>query len=99
MRFWAPNRADVLVCDIGLPGEDGYTLIRQVRARDAASGGCIPALALSAYTRATDRQQALAAGFQEYLHKPIDPAGLVRAIELLARGDRPDTAVAWERAG
>ena len=79
------NRPDVLISDIGLPGEDGYALLRQIRALGAEKGGDIPALALTAYARSEDREQALAAGFQMHLPKPINPLLLTRAIENVAR--------------
>ncbi|WP_237244795.1 MULTISPECIES: PAS domain-containing protein [Sorangium] len=72
---------DVLVSDIGMPGEDGYAMMRRLRAMGAevpASG--IPALALTAYTRVEDRRQAIAAGFQMHLAKPIEPNSLVTAV-------------------
>lgn len=71
---------NVLVSDIGMPGEDGYALIRKVRALDAEQGGRIPAVALTAYARAEDRKQALLAGFQLHVPKPADPAELAAAI-------------------
>jgi CheY-like chemotaxis protein len=82
--------ADVLVCDIGLPGEDGYELIRKVRALEAERGGRIPALALTAYAGADDRGKALAAGFNLYVPKPAGPAELVAKAALLvgSRGGR-----------
>jgi CheY-like chemotaxis protein len=64
---------DVLISDIGMPEEHGYSLIRKVRARETSRGGCIPALALTAWGRAEHRQQALSAGFQTHLAKPADP--------------------------
>jgi CheY-like chemotaxis protein len=67
---------NVLVSDIGMPFEDGYTLIRKVRAMDAEQGGCIPAVALTAYASTSDRTQALLAGFQIHVPKPAN------AIEL-----------------
>ncbi|WP_437832820.1 PAS domain-containing protein [Sorangium sp. So ce1153] len=72
---------DVLVSDIGMPGEDGYAMMRRLRAMGtevAVSG--IPALALTAYTRMEDRRQAIAAGFQMHLAKPIEPNSLVTAV-------------------
>ncbi|WP_437936037.1 PAS domain-containing protein [Sorangium sp. So ce341] len=77
-------RPDVLVSDIGMPGESGYTLIRQVRAagRDEIRG--IPAVALTAYARIEDQRRALSAGFQKHVAKPIDPAGLVKVVVELA---------------
>jgi signal transduction histidine kinase len=77
-------RPDVLVSDIGVPGEDGYSLVRKVRAREPERGGLMPALALTAYARAEDRVQAMAAGFQMHVAKPVDPAELVAAVVSLA---------------
>jgi two-component system CheB/CheR fusion protein len=75
---------DVLICDIGLPDEDGHELIRRVRALEAARGGRVPALALTAFAGAEDRRKALAAGFDLYLPKPASPAELVAKAALLA---------------
>ena len=75
---------DVLLSDIGVPGEDGYSLIRKLRARSAELGGNVPAAALTAYARSEDRIRALSAGFQAHLAKPIDPAELVATIAALA---------------
>ena len=73
----------VLVSDIGMPGEDGYMLLRAVRTSPATRG--IPALAVTAYARAEDRAKARAAGFDDYLAKPVDPDDLVRSVAALAR--------------
>ncbi len=79
-------RPDVIVSDIGMPGVDGYELVRQLRARPAHLGGTIPALALTAYARTADRDQALRSGYQAHVAKPVDPVDLVRAItELTGR--------------
>ena len=75
---------DVLVSDIRMGGEDGYDLIRNVRALDAERGGQIPALALTAYTRIEDRESVLSAGFQQHAAKPIEPAELAAAVATLA---------------
>jgi signal transduction histidine kinase len=75
---------DVLVSDIGIPVEDGYSLIRKVRSRDASHGGNVPAAALTAYARPEDRLRALEAGFQTHLAKPLDPAELVATVARLA---------------
>ncbi|MFO0578729.1 MAG: PAS domain S-box protein [Polyangia bacterium] len=75
--------ADVLVSDIGMPGESGYELIRKVRQRSADRGGTIPAVALTAYARLQDRMQALAAGFQMHVAKPVEPAELVVVVKSL----------------
>lgn len=75
---------DVLVSDIGMPIEDGYMLLRQVRALEPNQGGQIPAVALTAYARSEDRRQALLAGFQSYLTKPVEPGELVAVIASLS---------------
>ncbi len=71
---------NVLVSDIGMPQNDGYALIRSVRALSAEQGGQIPAIALTAYARSSDRIRALQAGFQMHIPKPIEPAELIAAI-------------------
>jgi PAS domain S-box-containing protein len=78
---WQPN---VLLSDVGMPGEDGYTLIRRVRALAPEQGGNVPAAAITAHAREEDRVKALAAGYQAHLTKPIDPATLVSALVGLA---------------
>ncbi|WP_052672250.1 CHASE domain-containing protein [Aliterella atlantica] len=75
---------DVLVSDIGMPEEDGYTLMQKVRALNPAQKGKIPAIALTAYARAEDRTKALLAGFGLHVPKPVDPAELAVAIANLA---------------
>lgn len=75
---------DVLVSDIGMPGEDGYSLIRKVRALSNEEGGKIPAVALTAYARPEDQTRSLGAGFQIHLPKPIEPTELVGAVGKLA---------------
>ncbi len=75
---------DVLVSDIGFPGEDGYSLIRKVRARQPGKGGRVPAAALTAYARPEDRQRAFEAGFQTHLAKPVDPSELITTVARLA---------------
>jgi CheY-like chemotaxis protein/two-component sensor histidine kinase len=74
---WIP---DVLVSDIGLPGEDGYALVRRVRARLPAGGGNVPAVALTAHARDEDRRLALEAGYQRHVPKPPDPNELVSVV-------------------
>ena len=77
---------DVVVSDIGMPEVDGYTLLRQVRSLSPEQGGQVPAIALTAYAGEIDRQQAIAAGFQKHIVKPIEPDKLVVAIiTLLSR--------------
>lgn len=75
---------DVIVCDVGLPGEDGHEWIRKVRALQGERGDRIPALALTAYAGPEDRRKALAAGFDLYLSKPAAPAELVAKVAALA---------------
>lgn len=72
---WHPH---VLVCDVGLPDEDGYSLLRRVRAIDGI--GRVPAIALTAHARDEDRVRALSAGYRAHLSKPLDPEALVREI-------------------
>jgi PAS domain S-box-containing protein len=69
-------KPDVLVADLGLPGEDGFALLNDLRDMYPQ----LPAIALTAYARATDRERALAAGFQQYAIKPIDPEQLVQIV-------------------
>ena len=75
---------DVLVSDLAMPDEDGFSLIRKVRSREAGQGGAVPAAALTAYARTEDRIRALSAGFQKHLPKPIDPSDLIAAVAALA---------------
>jgi PAS domain S-box-containing protein len=82
-RF-ARSRPDVLLSDIGMPGEDGYSFIRQVRALDKERGGTIPALALTAYTRPEDAARARDAGFDMHVPKPIEPLEVVGVVAQLA---------------
>ncbi len=77
-------RPDVLVADIAMPGEDGYALIRRVRALDPSRGGNIPAAALTAYASSEDRMRVLLSGFQIHLPKPIEPAELAAVVASLA---------------
>ena len=79
------EHVDVLLADIAMPGEDGYSLIKKLRALDAPSIASIPAAALTAFARNEDRQQALEAGFQLHLAKPIDAEALVSAVATLNR--------------
>ena len=74
---------DVILCDIGMPEEDGYALIHRIRSRPGKAGQ-IPAAALTAWTEPEDRDRALASGFQIHLHKPIQPDALVEAVAHLA---------------
>ena len=77
-------RPDVLLSDIGMPGDDGYVLIRKVRALGAEEGGHVRALALTAYARSEDRALALEAGFHAHIAKPVDPLELTALLAGLA---------------
>ena len=78
-------RPDVLVCDLAMPDQDGLAVVREVKAWAAETGAALPALALTAYARAEDREQALAEGFDRYLTKPVEPSELVSVVAGLAR--------------
>ncbi len=82
LRTWRP---DVLVSDIEMPGEDGYTLIRKVRALGAAEGGHTPAVALTAYGRPQDRGLSLTAGYNMHVPKPVDPGEFTAIIASVAQ--------------
>jgi PAS domain S-box-containing protein len=78
---WPP---DLLICDVGLPDDDGYGLLR--RLRHLPEGAKLPAIALTAYTRPEDRAKALAAGFRAHLSKPLDPEKLLKEISAVVEG-------------
>jgi signal transduction histidine kinase/integral membrane sensor domain MASE1/CheY-like chemotaxis protein len=80
MALLPQMQPDLLISDIGMPVEDGYDLIHQIRQLPAAQGGQVPAIALTAFAREEDRVRALNAGFQMHLSKPIDPARLVLVV-------------------
>jgi CheY-like chemotaxis protein len=84
LELFQLSHPDVLVSDIGMPGEDGYSLIGKVRAWEGTHGGCVPAIAMTAYASRGDRIHALEAGFQVHLPKPVDPAELVALVASLA---------------
>ena len=77
------HQPDILVSDIGMPGEDGYALIRQIRSLDPDAGGKTPAIALTAYARAEDRVKAVVGGFQMHLAKPVEPSELIAMVATL----------------
>jgi CheY-like chemotaxis protein len=79
------DRPDVLISDIGMPGEDGYSLIRRVRLLPIDQGGATPAASLTAYAGVEDRRRAMMAGFNMHLPKPVDPGELVAVVTNLAR--------------
>ncbi|MCT7959907.1 PAS domain S-box protein [Laspinema sp. D1] len=78
------EKPDVLVSDIGMPELDGYSLIQQVRSQESDSERVLPALALTAYARDSDRARALNAGFHQHISKPIQPARLITVVKNLA---------------
>jgi PAS domain S-box-containing protein len=84
MEHILAGRPDVLVCDIGMQEEDGYSLIRRLRASEKKEEGVLPAIALSAYARSEDRTKAIRSGFQIHLAKPVEPAELLAVISSLA---------------
>ena len=77
------EKPDLLISDIGMPGEDGYTLIRRIRPLGPNDGGKIPAIALTAYARAEDRMRAVLAGFQMHISKPVEVAELLAMVASL----------------
>jgi PAS domain S-box-containing protein len=80
------EKFDVIVSDIGMPEEDGFSLIRKIRGLPVEQGGNTPAIALTAYARAEDRVQALRSGFQMHIAKPVESAELTAALASLAKG-------------
>jgi signal transduction histidine kinase/ActR/RegA family two-component response regulator len=85
MNAIATEGISVVVSDIGMPMEDGYTFMTRLRAQAPAEKRRVPSLALTAYARAEDRARALTAGFDEHVAKPVDPTKLVRAVVALVR--------------
>jgi PAS domain S-box-containing protein len=83
------ERPAIVVSDVGLPGEDGYSLVRRIRALAPEDGGSTPVIALTAYTRREDRERALRAGFNEHVTKPVEPNELFGAIAAAMRGGSP----------
>jgi CheY-like chemotaxis protein len=73
-------RPDVVISDIGMPGEDGFALIRRLRARDADGGGRTPVIAVTAYASADDRLRMFEAGFDAHIPKPFEPEDLARTV-------------------
>ena len=85
LKLLSGSDVDVLVSDIGMPGEDGYSLLQQVRSLAPGRNGDIPAMALTAYVRGEDRVKAIRAGFHMHATKPVDPAELIAAVANLGR--------------
>ncbi|MBE9038922.1 hybrid sensor histidine kinase/response regulator [aff. Roholtiella sp. LEGE 12411] len=80
LKVLKQSKPDILISDIGMSEQDGYTLIHQLRSLEPEKGGHIPAIALTAYTREEDRLKVLSAGFQKHLSKPIDPTELIALV-------------------
>jgi CheY-like chemotaxis protein/two-component sensor histidine kinase len=78
------HRPDIVISDIGMPGEDGYSLVRRLRALPAEDGGKTPAVALTSYACSEDRTKALVAGFNMHVPKPVEPAELFAVLASLA---------------
>ncbi len=89
LAILAKTQPQVLIMDIGMPGEDGYTVMRKVRALPAKKGGRIPAIALTAFARSEDRRRAILSGFQMHMAKPVEPSELIAMVASLA--GRTDT--------
>jgi CheY-like chemotaxis protein len=85
MRSIRARPPDILLSDIGMPVEDGYALIQQVRAWEGAAEHAVPAIAVTAYARPEDRTAALRAGFNAHVHKPVEPMQLASLVGRLAR--------------
>ena len=85
MREIGQSLPHVIVSDIAMPGEDGFSLVRRLRARPAHAGGDVPAIALTAYASASDRDAVLAAGYQMHVAKPFEPLEVARLVHDLTR--------------
>ncbi|HEY2589684.1 MAG TPA: ATP-binding protein [Tepidisphaeraceae bacterium] len=84
LQLLSQQRPDMILSDIGMPGEDGYEFLRKVRALPPESGGRTPAAALTAFARSEDRMRALRAGYQTHVAKPVDAAELAAVVASLA---------------
>ncbi len=87
------HHPDLVISDIAMPGEDGYSLLRRLRALPPEHGGTTPVIALTAYTRPEDRQRMAAAGFQSHLSKPVEPAALLAAVAGFANAASKDQSL------
>jgi CheY-like chemotaxis protein len=85
-ELFCERRPDVVVSDVGMPGEDGYSFMARLRALPLERGGDVPALALTAFARAEDERRALAAGYTMHAGKPVDPDALSSLIAELVAG-------------
>jgi CheY-like chemotaxis protein len=85
LKDLAATPADVLISDIGMPGMDGYALMKAVRALAPLEGGATPAVALTAYARSEDRSRAMLSGFDIHVARPVEPSELLAVVARLAR--------------
>src|ERR1051325_192512 len=85
LALYSQLSPDILVSDIAMPHEDGYSLLRKVRALDAQSGKKTPAIAVTGWARAEDRREAFAVGFEVHVAKPVNPAELAHLVARLAK--------------
>jgi CheY-like chemotaxis protein len=91
---------DVIVSDIGLPDEDGLSMMRRIRTFSPEEGGRVPAVAVTAYTLVDDAEEALRAGFQQHFRKPVETQELLeRVAELADEGPTVERRLTPERAG
>jgi PAS domain S-box-containing protein len=81
----AAHAFDIVLSDIGMPDKDGYELMREMRSRESDTGRTVPAIAVTAYARAEDRQRSLLAGYQMHLSKPVEARELIAAIASILR--------------
>jgi CheY-like chemotaxis protein len=89
------NRPDVIVSDIGMPFENGYSFLRNLRQVLLEEGASIPAVAVTGFARPEDRDRALAAGFSVHLAKPIDPEQVLRVLADLIRQEQGGSGGPW----
>ena len=87
-KIFSELKPDILICDITMPVEDGYSLIRKVRRLEVEQGGETPAIALTASTRDEERILSLEAGFQIHLAKPFEIDNLITAVAQLTRPEK-----------
>jgi signal transduction histidine kinase/ActR/RegA family two-component response regulator len=83
LEAFEPNTPDIIISDIGMPGENGYELIKRIRSLPAERGGAVPAIAVTGYVSRQDRTLALEAGYQEHVAKPVDIDHLIELIKVL----------------
>ena len=84
LRLLGKVKPHVLIMDIGMPGEDGYTVMKNLRKLSAEEGGDVPAIALTAFARSEDRRRAIISGFQMHMAKPVEPPELIAMVASLA---------------